>query len=176
MTYLKTQRSPAPIAAPFCSARPLHRPVEKRRAGRHRDFGKSLKRNGYRVGLASITLAAALCAASTPCASQDGERPSVRNVSPPKVIRTYRPRIGADFLVQRLVQGTTKGFASRIRPRFPDCRAARVAQQSSHRRGRRGPFRRAALTGRADGSDEEPGSARRVRGRDNLSYRAGSPK
>jgi endonuclease YncB( thermonuclease family) len=63
-----------------------------------------LKSNGYRVRLASITLAAALCAGSTPCASQDGERPSVRNVSPPKVIRTYRPRIGADFFKQDAVR------------------------------------------------------------------------
>ena len=53
--------------------------------------------------LASITLAAALCAGSTPCASQDGERPSVRN-APPKVIRTYRPRIGADFFKQDAVR------------------------------------------------------------------------
>jgi hypothetical protein len=29
--------------------------------------------------------------------SQDGERPSIRNVSPPKVIRTHRPRIADDF-------------------------------------------------------------------------------
>ena len=35
-------------------------PVEKRRAERHRDFGKNLKSNDYRVRLASITLAAAL--------------------------------------------------------------------------------------------------------------------
>ena len=49
-------------------------------------------------------LAVALCAGSIPCASQDGERPSVRNVSPPKVIRTYRPRIGADFFKQDAVR------------------------------------------------------------------------
>ena len=104
MTYLKTQRSPAPIAAPFCSARPLHRPVEKRRAGRHRDFGKSLKSNGYRVRFASITLAAALGAWSIPCASQDGGRPSVRNVAPPKVIRTHRLRITDDFFKQEAVR------------------------------------------------------------------------
>jgi endonuclease YncB( thermonuclease family) len=79
-------------------------PVEKRWAERHRDFGQSLKRNGYRVRLASITLAAALCAGSIPCASQDGERPSVRNVSPPKVIRTYRPRIADDFFKQDVVR------------------------------------------------------------------------
>src|SRR6478736_10036564 len=29
--------------------------------------------------------------------SQDGERPSIRNVSPPKVIRTHRTRIADDF-------------------------------------------------------------------------------
>jgi hypothetical protein len=79
-------------------------PVEKRRPERHRDFGKSLKRNGYRVRLASIMLAATLCAESIPCASQDGERPSVRNVSPPKVIRTHRPRIGDDFFKQDAVR------------------------------------------------------------------------
>jgi len=56
------------------------------------------------VRLASITLAAALCAGSIPCASQDGERPSVRNVSPPKVIRTHRPRIAADFFKQDAVR------------------------------------------------------------------------
>jgi hypothetical protein len=44
--------------------------------------------------MSSIMLAAALCAGSIPCASQDRERPSVRNVFPPKVIRTYR-RVGA---------------------------------------------------------------------------------
>jgi len=56
------------------------------------------------VRLASITLPAALGTGSIPCASQDGERPSVRNVSPPKVIRTYRPRIGADFFKQDTVR------------------------------------------------------------------------
>src|SRR5262252_5461272 len=66
-------------------------------------FGKSLKRNRYRV-LASITLAAALGAGSIPCASQDGERPSVRNVSPLKVIRTHRPRIADDFFNQDAVR------------------------------------------------------------------------
>ena len=35
-------------------------PVEERQAERHRDFEKNLKRNGYRVSLASITLAALL--------------------------------------------------------------------------------------------------------------------
>jgi len=79
-------------------------PVEKRRPERHRDFGKSLKRNGYRVRLASIMLAATLCAESIPCASQDGERPSVRNVSPPKVIRTHRLRIADDFFKQEAVR------------------------------------------------------------------------
>ena len=63
-----------------------------------------MKRNGYRVRLASITLAAALCARSIPCASQDGERPSVRNVSPPKVIRTHRLRIADDFFKQEAVR------------------------------------------------------------------------
>ena len=53
--------------------------------------------------LASITLAVALCAGSIPCASQDGERPSVRNVSPPKVIRTHQPRIADDFFKQEAV-------------------------------------------------------------------------
>ena len=53
--------------------------------------------------LASITLAAALCAGSIPCASQDGQRPSVRSVSPPKVIRTHRPRIADDFFKQEAV-------------------------------------------------------------------------
>jgi endonuclease YncB( thermonuclease family) len=56
------------------------------------------------VRLASITLAAALCAGSIPCASHDGERPSVRNVSPPKVIRTHRPRITDDFFKQDAVR------------------------------------------------------------------------
>src|SRR5262249_4615794 len=78
--------------------------VEERRAKRHRDFEKSLKRNGYRVSLASITLAAALGAWSIPCASQDGGRPSVRNVAPPKVIRTHRLRITDDFFKQEAVR------------------------------------------------------------------------
>src|SRR5262245_10415241 len=79
-------------------------PVKKRRAERHRDFGKSLKRNSYRLRLASITLVAALCAESIPCASQDEERPSGRNVSPPKVIRTHRPRLADDFFKQEAVR------------------------------------------------------------------------
>ena len=78
--------------------------VEERRAKRHRDFEKSLKRNGYRVSLASITLAAALGAWSIPCASQDGGRPSVRNVAPPEVIRTHRLRITDDFFKQEAVR------------------------------------------------------------------------
>jgi endonuclease YncB( thermonuclease family) len=96
-----SEKSNLPTRREFCD-HPLG-PVEKRRAEWHRDFGKSLKRNSYRVRLASITLAAALCAGSTPCASQDGERPSVRSVSPPKVIRTYRPRIADDFFKQDAV-------------------------------------------------------------------------
>jgi hypothetical protein len=97
----RKQLTNLPTRREFCD-HPIG-PVEKRRAERHRDFGKSLKRNGYRVRLASITLAAALCAASIPCASQDGERPSVRNVSP-KVIRTHRPRIADDFFKQDAVR------------------------------------------------------------------------
>src|SRR5262249_16273042 len=79
-------------------------PVEERRARRHRGFEKNLKRNGYRMSLASITLAAALGAWSIPCASQDGDRPSVRNVSPPKVIRTHRSLIADDFFKQDAVR------------------------------------------------------------------------
>jgi hypothetical protein len=63
-----------------------------------------LKRNSYRLRLASITLVAALCAESIPCASQDEKRPSVRTVSPPKVIRTHRPRIADDFFKQDAVR------------------------------------------------------------------------
>ena len=36
--------------------------------------------------------------------SQDGERPSIRNVSPPKVIRAHRPRIADDFFKQEWVR------------------------------------------------------------------------
>jgi endonuclease YncB( thermonuclease family) len=79
------------------------RPRREASGGAASRFGNSLKRNGYRVRLASITLAAALGAGSIPCASQDGERPSVRNVSPPKVIRTHRPRIADDFFKQEAV-------------------------------------------------------------------------
>src|SRR5262245_13340148 len=83
--------------------RPTHRPCREAWGLAASRFGKSLKRNGYQVRLASITLAVALCAGSIPCTSQDGERPSVRNVSPPKVIRTHRPRIADDFFKQEAV-------------------------------------------------------------------------
>jgi len=93
-------------------------PVEERQAERHRDFEKNLKRNGYSVSLASITLAAALGAWSIPCASQDGERPSGRNVFPTKVIRTHRPHITDDFFKQEAVRfERTVAIRSARRPR-----------------------------------------------------------
>jgi hypothetical protein len=93
-------------------------PVEERQAERHRDFEKNLKRNGYRVSLASITLAAALGAWSIPCASQDGERPSGRNVFPTKVIRTHRPHLTDAFFKQEAVRfERTVAIRSARRPR-----------------------------------------------------------
>ena len=63
------------------------------------------KKNGYRSAIASIVLAAALCAGPAgPFASQGGERPPVPDVTRPKIIRTHRLRIPTDFFKQDAVR------------------------------------------------------------------------